>query len=317
MKFLAVGSLAVVFFALARAEQSPIQPAPAPAAPQSTSYRIGPGDVLSLTVWTGVENLQADIPVASDGTLFVPFGLNKLLGVEGLTMVQARELLLREMKLIYRDPKVQVVVRNFESRRVFLAGDVATVGSFALRGEERLLDFIVAHGGIRPTGNYNAVSVLRRDGSKLVVDVADILLNNRRDKDFLLQDGDIIFVPSTEASGLRYYVFGEVRNPGLVTVTSPLTLEDLVARTGGPTTAAQTRKMWIARKNVSGGADIREIDFERMLRAGETVALQDRDVVLVPKRGISKFSELMATLAPVIGVFRDTIFLAEILRQSR
>lgn len=307
--------LGITWAGLASAQNPPAAPLPSPSAPQSTSYRVGAGDTIAVTVWDGMETRQGDLTVASDGSIFFPFGANKILPVDGLTMVEIRDLLLRELKFIYRDPKVQVVVRNFEKRRVFITGDVGSPGSFPLKGEERLLDFIVANGGIRATGNYNAVMVLRRDGTKLEVNVSDILFNNQRDRDILLQDGDIIFVPPTESSGIRYYVFGEVRTQGMITVAAPISLVELLSRSGGILVSGQTERIWLARQKLPGGADIQEFDFDQLVKAGVPVMLNDRDVVMVPKRGIFKVGDFLVPFKPILEFMRDTIFLIDVLRR--
>src|SRR5262245_50355802 len=87
-------------------------------------FQLGPGDVLEVTAWNGNETDTRNITVAADGTIMIPFGVNKLVRVSGLTSIQVRDIIQDAMRVNYRDPRVQVVQSKIESKKAGLAGEV-------------------------------------------------------------------------------------------------------------------------------------------------------------------------------------------------
>jgi len=56
-------------------------------------YPLGAGDRVQAQVWNGNELLDQELTVADDGSVMVPFGINRLVTVEGMTVLEMRELL--------------------------------------------------------------------------------------------------------------------------------------------------------------------------------------------------------------------------------
>src|SRR5687767_9466751 len=83
--------------------------AASPALPVDPGYLLGPGDTIRVTVWTGNELLEQSLSVAGDGTILVPFFINKMIKVTGLTAIEVRDLLLAELSKTFITPVVQVI----------------------------------------------------------------------------------------------------------------------------------------------------------------------------------------------------------------
>src|SRR5438067_7842184 len=65
--------------------------------------QLGAGDTLHVTVWTGNEYIIQDLAIAPDGTILIPFFVNKLVQVAGMTSTEVRSLLLDELRKNYRE----------------------------------------------------------------------------------------------------------------------------------------------------------------------------------------------------------------------
>src|SRR5262245_6279155 len=112
---------------------------------QQTDYRIGPSDVLKVTVF-GHEDLTRSVTVAANGSIGFP-----LLGdvpaadlTPGELESRLRELLAKDYLV---DPKVSVAVQEFRSQRVFVLGEVERPGAYPLTGQVRLVDILSQAGG--------------------------------------------------------------------------------------------------------------------------------------------------------------------------
>src|SRR2546427_3615698 len=103
-------------------------------------YRIGAGDVLSITVW-GHPDLSRDYTVDPDG--FAPFPLISRVKAGGLT---TREVAAALVDLLGKDylvnPQVIVSVREYLSQKVTILGEMARPGVFYLTGPTSLVDLL-------------------------------------------------------------------------------------------------------------------------------------------------------------------------------
>lgn len=166
-----------------------------PAAPPSASdgYRIGQEDVLDISVW-GQAELTRTVQVRPDGKISLPL-VNDVQAAT-LTPMELRAVLakgLLESDFI-RNPEVSVMVREVNSLKVSVIGQVRTSGRFTLRSRMTILDALAMAGGFTDFARKDEIRLQRRDSVVSIpfdklVDRADIRANLE------LQAGDIIIVP--------------------------------------------------------------------------------------------------------------------------
>jgi len=114
----------------------------------SGPYRLGPGDVVQITVFE-VDELSQPAVVNSQGS--IPLPLVGEVSVEGLTTSEIEG----KLKLLYgrdllRDPQISVRVEEFRSQPVSVLGAVREPGVYQLQGRRRLLDVLAIAGGLSP-----------------------------------------------------------------------------------------------------------------------------------------------------------------------
>ncbi len=143
--------------------------APAPAAPNtavgtaSSSYVIGPSDVLTVTVWKE-PTLSGNILVRPDGMITVP-----LVGdvqASGLTPLQLADQIAEKLKKYVQTPNVSVVVGEIHSKVIYLLGEVAKKGPVEMTSGMTLLDAIAAAGGLTDYANAKKIYILRDHAGK-------------------------------------------------------------------------------------------------------------------------------------------------------
>ena len=157
---------------------------------------LGSGDVFEVRVFRETD-LSGLFQVGPDGT--IDFPLLGTLRVEGLTASEVAAGIRDGLAKGYiRVPYVTVTVKEFQSRRVYVLGQVEKPGTFRYEEGMSIVQVITLAGGFGKLARPNAVVVTRSDAGKdtrTVVPVADI--SQGKEKNFLVRPGDIIFVPES------------------------------------------------------------------------------------------------------------------------
>jgi polysaccharide export outer membrane protein len=193
-------------FAQAQAAPAPAAvgvPSDAPAAAKvakertpAREFRIGPEDVLDISVWKNPE-LSRTVPVRPDGMVSLPL-LNDVM-VSGLTASELREELTKRLTEYMRSTEiaVSVIVREIHSQKVSITGSVKSAGRYELKSAATVLDVIALAQGFTDFAARDRIVVLRQNGTE----TTRIPFNYNKvakgdaQANFLVQPGDIIVVP--------------------------------------------------------------------------------------------------------------------------
>jgi polysaccharide export outer membrane protein len=178
-----------------RGAQTPSAP-PQPAGPQATvpqGYVIGLDDVLGVLFWRD-ETMSGDFIVRPDGRISLPL-LNDIDAV-GLTPEQLRIQLLERAKKFLEEPSVTVVVRQINSRKVFVTGQIARPGSFPLTAPTTVLQLIALAGGLTDFADGGSITIIRA-GQKvpLKFNYNDVSRGRNLEQNVELKPGDTIVIP--------------------------------------------------------------------------------------------------------------------------
>lgn len=167
-----------------------------PAAP-ADGYRIGPADVLQISVWKN-DALTQEVPVRPDG--MISFPLVNEIRAAGLTPLQLRDLLAKRLAPFLTKPEVSVVVLEIHSFAVSVLGEVKTPGRYELKNEATVLDVLALAGGTTEFATRSGIVVLRNNGGG----VRRIPFNydrfiaaprTRVQDNIYVEPGDVIVVP--------------------------------------------------------------------------------------------------------------------------
>jgi protein involved in polysaccharide export with SLBB domain len=157
---------------------------------------LAANDLLEVRVYQEPD-LSGVYRVSPDGT--VTFPLCGKVEVGGLTPSGATDALTACLKRDFlRRPQVSVLVKEFNSKKVFVFGEVSKPGAYPFDEGMTIIHAVSQAGGFSKTAAKNSVNVTRViDGQevKVPVKVEDIVVG--REKNVTLLPGDIIFVPES------------------------------------------------------------------------------------------------------------------------
>jgi polysaccharide export outer membrane protein len=174
----------------------PGPPAAAPALPEVGASALGPGDVFEVRVY-GEPELTGIYRVGPKGEIAFP--LCRRVAVGGLTASEAAERIHACLADGFiRDAQVTVIVKEYNSKKVFVFGEVQKPGTFVYEDGMTIVQAVTLAGGFTKGASQNGTSVTRLvDGQevRLKVPVQDVALGKA--PNFVLRAGDIVFVPES------------------------------------------------------------------------------------------------------------------------
>ncbi|HEX6164937.1 MAG TPA: polysaccharide biosynthesis/export family protein [Vicinamibacterales bacterium] len=185
----------------APAAQSIPTTAAAAAAPRPTDpvvppgYVIGTDDVLSIVYWKD-KDMSADAKVRPDGRIALPL-INEVVAA-GLTPEQLHAKLTEESKKYMEDANITVVVREINSRKVFITGEVHKPGPYPLTAPTTVMQLIAMAGGLREYADAKKIMIMRSENGRqisLAFNYKDVASGKKLQQNIELKPGDTVVVP--------------------------------------------------------------------------------------------------------------------------
>src|SRR5450759_1432840 len=167
----------------------------APAVAVPADYVIGPEDVLSVVFWRD-KDMTGDVSVRPDGKVSLPL-LNDVQAA-GLTPAQLRDRLIEASKQYFEDPSVTVVVKQMNSRKVFITGEVNKPGPYPLVGPTTVLQLISIAGGPRDYADSKKILIVRNENGRPMsyrFNYKDVVSRKNLRQNIELKPGDTVIVP--------------------------------------------------------------------------------------------------------------------------
>jgi polysaccharide export outer membrane protein len=272
--------------------------------PISEEYRIGEEDELEISVY-GDEDLTKTQTVRPGGTISFPF-IRSVQAV-GRTAQELQEEITKGLSRYVRNPQVSVIIKKYNSKQVFVLGEVKSPGVLRLSSEITLLEAISRAEGLRETADLQG-ALLIRDGQIVPVDFEQLFKRGNFAHNVALKPNDTILIPTTAHRIAQ--VLGEVKNPGVIKLTPGVTLSESIAEAGGFTKDAVTENIVILRGGLAHPRMIK-VNFDEITQRGDTahnVTLEPLDVVYVPRMPLAtveRYNDIVAKISQfaLLGVF--------------
>jgi polysaccharide export outer membrane protein len=283
------------------------------AASQDGHYRIGPGDVLDIRILNRPNLSRESVRVEGSGAIRMPL-IDSEIQAACLTEGELAKEIAKRYLRFYRNPQVDVFIKDYRSTQVAIIGMVTEQGRFQLQRRIRLLELLtyargpgeragqtinVVHSGTafqcekEEPGREDVVagiSSFKLSDTLLGLDNANPYLNN----------GDIVTLPEAD----QVYVVGNVVLPRSIPLKEPITLTRAIAMSGGLGKDTKSSRIRIVRQE-PGSATKKEIYVDLTAiekKRAEDIALVANDIVDVPISGArSLLRSMVGGLAPAVS----------------
>lgn len=173
----------------------PATPAATPGIATPADYVIGPDDALDVIVWRD-KDMSASVIVRPDGRITLP--LVNDIQAAGLTPDQLRESVKTAVARFVTDPSVTIVVRQINSRKVFVTGQVNKPGPYPLSDTMTVLQMLALAGGLGEYANGKEILVMRTERGQtqsFKFNYKDVSRGKNLQQNIVLRPGDTIVVP--------------------------------------------------------------------------------------------------------------------------
>lgn len=217
--------------------------------------------MLSISFWQQPQ-LGVTVKVEENGKISLP--IIGEIEASDLTKKQLAEEIIAKISLY--DPTISqatVTVFEYNSRRVYVQGEVLHPGKYSFENIPGLWELIGEAGGPTEYADLSSVTIIRGgpEGGAITVDLDRSLKSGDFTQLPGLKPKDIVDIPrsalsstpSTAASislikAKVYYLWGEVISPGAYALKNRIDLIEAISLAGGPTSMANLKRVKLVKK---------------------------------------------------------------------
>lgn len=215
-----------------------------PAFANDSEYRVGPGDVLKLSVYRAPD-LESTVRVAEDGTIAI--GTIGRARVADHTVAEIGTMIADKLKSggIFTNPTVNVLVAEYHSKTVSVLGAVGKPGEYPIDRIGLSITDVLARAGANLDNGSTSISISTpgtAGKTSQTLALAD-LVGGARDR--AVRPGESLFVQTAPV----FYISGEVQKPGYFPLQPNLTVGQAIAIAGGPTPRGTASRVKVTRQN--------------------------------------------------------------------
>ncbi len=242
-----------------------------------SSYELGPGDEILISIWGAAENEYSSL-ISREG--FVKVERIGPVYLSGLTITEAKDKLKRSLSKIYSGINssqnsefkvyLDLSLLNTRSIVVNVTGNVVAPDTYTVSSLSTVLNVLYSAGGPNESGSYRNIKVIRNGENIKTIDLYDYFSKGKYES-FSLRDQDVILVPNYQK---RIFVNGEFKNKGIFEVKDGEKLSDLIKYSGGISSFGVKEKLFIKRNDglFKQAEDVKKSDFsEYILNDGDII----------------------------------------------
>ena len=158
-------------------------------------YTIGADDVLTIAFW-GEKDMSGDVIVRPDGKITLPL-INDVVAA-GLSPEQLRVRVAERAAQFFQNAQATVIVKEINSRRVFITGQVEKPGAYPLTTRTTVIQLIALAGGLKEFARSSRIVIMRNTAGRdvhLMFDFRAVVEGKNPDQNVEVRPGDTVVVP--------------------------------------------------------------------------------------------------------------------------
>lgn len=268
-------------------------------------YLLGSGDAVRVTVF-GRPEMSGRHLIGPDGRVTLPLAGD--IKVNDLNRDEARVLVEQKLKVFFTQPHVTLGVEEYNSNQVTVLGRVERAGVQKFAHPPTLAEVLAGAGAMPILDKQASLTrcAIMRGRDKLIWVDLKALLNGDPAYNLRMKKGDIVFLP--DSSETAVYVLGQVAKPGAYRLTQRMTVLDALAQAGGINEDSRPSEIGLYRAGVQKTEVIAFADLIAPARA-VNYALEDGDVIFLPRSKMGEFGYLMRQLGPGLSMLNFALTL--------
>jgi len=253
-----------------------------PAVPENVQdIVIGNEDLLEISVFE-LPQFNTTARVQGDGTITMP--LIGSVEVRGSKKKDVEAKIAQALQAKYvNNANVSVNVKEYKSRQVTVLGMVKSPGAYYVMSQRTLVQLLSDAGGLAP-GAGNKCYLFRAGSPKIEINLYELINNGNPDYNIPIYPGDVVSVPGDQK--ITVYVFGAVRNPGAIQLSTalPTTLLAVIAQAGGLAPNAKQSDIKVKRKTSDGKETLIKANLKDIFKGKvQDISIIEGDVITVPE----------------------------------
>jgi len=160
-----------------------------------SKYRIGPGDILEISVWKD-ESLRREIVVPPDG--YITFPLVGDIHARNMTVTALRKTVTDRLSEYVPGATVTVMLLKINSLTAYVIGKVNNPGEFGITMDTSVMQILAMARGLNPYAAEKKIHILRNQNNMMVkipFNYNEILKGYNLKQNIILKRGDVVVVP--------------------------------------------------------------------------------------------------------------------------
>ena len=241
-----------------------------------TTYRLGPGDVVSFGIWGSINTFER-VVVTPEGQLIIP-SVGPVV-VAGMTLEEAERHVEEVAAESYGNARLTLSLLDLRKFRVHVTGRVKQPGTYTATAADRISDLIERAGGVEDEGSQRRIDVRHANGDVTPVDLALFLTAGDIEVNPAAEMGDVIRVPvKSDSVG----IWGAVGDPGVYEYRPGDSLSRLLQIAGNVDSQAATGEIeWTSFPGGGTSPNMRTVELSRVLNTPLDQSVRPGDQILV------------------------------------
>jgi len=268
---------------------------------QEYRYLLGKSDVINLSV-TDNEEIQGDFVIDGQGEIVLPYVGN--LKIDNLTKSEAAELITTSLEEFYQEPEVILDIVEFNSRYIYLTGEIQKPQAILLTDKElKLRDAILEAGYIKDQKTFDKKALLNRSDILYSIDLYSLFNEINNDLNIYLLEDDVVHIQQKFAD--KVFVFGE-GSQGQYNLYDNSNLTTLLANAKIKQETANANKIFLIRQDFKDNYNLNIYQLESKnpskLILANNVSLLPNDILYISASNLVQWNRVISLITPQSGL---------------